>query len=87
MRTGAILLLCIYAVAAGHELFPHHHAGQDADSCALCLLLASAALVSLALIVGPVGASCVRIPCPGVRVFSRRMRQAYSLRGPPCASH
>lgn len=83
VRAVGLFLLCVYAAAIAHEVFPHHRGDGDGDSCSLCLLLTSVVVVvcGVALVLGQRPMALAFIP--HVAPFSRSVREPFSLRGPP----
>jgi hypothetical protein len=86
MRRVGLLVLCVYAAAIAHQVLPHHPGHGNGDSCSLCLLLTSMVLLVLgAAFVLEQGVKTVVFPSRDL-VFSRHVRQPFSLRGPPASS-
>ena len=86
MRRVGLFLLCVYAAAIAHQILPHDPGHGNGDSCSLCLLLASVVLLVLgAAFVLEQEVKTFVSPSRDL-VFSRHIRQPFSLRGPPTSS-
>ncbi len=82
-RFMGVLLLCVYAVAIVHQILPHDADHGHGESCSLCLLLVTTAvIVAGAALVAP-----ARVPSPTLSApippCSRTLWSPFSLRGPP----
>ena len=86
MKPAGLLLLCVYAAAIAHQLLPHDSSHGSGDSCSLCLLLTSVVLLALCVTLGLEHAVRALFVAAHAVVFSRQVRQPFSLRGPPSVS-
>ncbi len=82
-----LLLLCVYAVAIVHQLLPHDADHDHGDSCSLCLLLVSAAVIMTGAATLVRQQSLARTSAAHTPPCSRTPWSPFSLRGPPCFLH
>jgi len=84
LKWVGLLLLCVYAAAVVHQMLPHDDCHGHGEACALCLLLANAALPAVCAVLvlrRRIVSPALLAPTPP---SSRTPRSPFSLRGPPC---
>ena len=86
MKLAGLLLLGVYAAALGHQILPHDPGHGNGKFCSLCLLLSGVVLLALGVALVLQDVLKPFLPPSRGPVFSRCVRQPFSLRGPPTFS-
>ena len=83
MKLFGTLLLCVYGAAMLHQILPYDPGHGSGKSCSLCLLLRSVTVLAaaVAVILADGYQTFLFAPCAEPRC--RRVRESFSLRGPP----
>lgn len=83
MKLFGTLLLCVYAAAIFHQILPHGPAHGNGESCSLCLLLTGVTVLAACATLILAERHQTFLLVPSAEPHSRRVREPFSLRGPP----